>query len=101
MIALKSRLAVTLLPYLKVSVATSTADPSEDYTFSEPVDYYDYTVSATVGGEEVEITDNGDGSYTIPAASVTGNIVITATKAGQVFDVTLGEDMSGEATTNT
>mgnify|MGYP000844168598 FL=1 len=76
----------------------STADPGEDYTFSEPVDYYDYTVSATVGGEEVEITDNGDGSYTIPAASVTGSIVITATKAGQVFDVTLGEDMSGEAT---
>ena len=76
----------------------STAAPGEDYTFSEPVDYYDYSVSATVGGEEVDVTDNGDGSYTIPAASVTGSIVITATKTGQVFNVTLGEDMSGEGT---
>ena len=79
-------------------VGAATAVPGEDYTFSEPVDYYDYTVSVTVGGEAVTVTDNGDGSYTIPAASVTGNIVVTATKEGKIFNVTLGEDMTGAAT---
>ena len=76
----------------------SIAAPGEDYTFSEPVDYYDYSVSATVGGEEVEVTDNGDGSYTIPGNLVNGAIVVSATKTGQVFNVTLGEDINGEAT---
>lgn len=79
-------------------VGESTATPGEDYTFTAPDDYYDYTVSATVGGKEVAVTKNSDGSYTIPAELVTGEIVVTATKTGKTFNVTLGTDMTGSAT---
>lgn len=72
------------------------AAPGEDYTFSEPDDYYDYTVTVTVGGQVVEVIDNGDGSYTIPGEKVTGEIVVTAEKTGKKFNVTLGTDMTGE-----
>lgn len=75
-----------------------TAEPGKDYTFSEPEDYYDYDVKATVDGEEVTVTDNGDGSYTIKAEDVTGEIKVTATKTGKTFHVTLGTDMTGEST---
>ena len=71
------------------------AQTGEPYTFSEPSDYYDYTVSATVGGVPVEVTDNGDGTYTIPADKVTGIIEVTMTKEGKKFNVTPGTDMAG------
>lgn len=76
----------------------SVAVPGENYTFSEPTDYYDYTVTVMVGGVKVDVTDNGDGTYTIPAEKVTGEIVITAEKTGKIFNVTLGADMTGNAT---
>lgn len=76
----------------------NTAAPNTDYTFAAPDDYYDYTVTVTVGGKEVTVTKNSDGSYTIPAELVTGEIVVTATKTGKTFKVTLGTDMTGETT---
>lgn len=76
----------------------STAIPGEDYTFTEPDDYYDYTVRVTVDGKEVTVTKNNDGSYTIPAELVIGEIIVTATKTGKTFNVTLGTDMAGSAT---
>lgn len=76
----------------------SIAAPGEDYTFTEPEDYYDYDVTVTVDGEEVEVIDNGDGTYTIPGEDVTGEIVVTADKTGKTFNVTLGEDMTGNTT---
>lgn len=76
----------------------STATPGEAYTFTEPDDYYDYTVRVTVGGKEVTVTKNNDGSYTIPAELVIGEIIVTATKTGKTFNVTLGTDMTGSAT---
>ena len=76
----------------------SSAAPGEDYTFTEPDDCYDYTVTVTVGGEEVSVIVNEDGSYTIPAELVTGEIVVTAERTGKIFRVTLGTDMTGEAT---
>ena len=79
-------------------VGESTAIPGEAYTFTAPDDYYDYTVTVTVGGKEVTVTKNSDGSYTIPAELVTGEIVVTATKTGKTFKVTLGTDMTGSAT---
>lgn len=39
---------------------------------------YKYTVTATMGGETVEVKDNGDGTYTIE--NVTGDLVITIAK---------------------
>ena len=76
----------------------NTAAPNTDYTFAAPDDYYDYTVTVTVGGKEVTVTKNSDGSYTIPAELVTGEIVVTATKNGKIFKVTLGTDMTGSTT---
>lgn len=79
-------------------IGSNTAEPNKDYTFAAPDDYYDYTVTATVDGKKVTITKNSDGSYTIPAELVTGEIVVTATKTGKTFKVTLGTDMTGAAT---
>ena len=76
----------------------NTAAPGTDYTFAAPDDYYDYTVTATVGGKKVTLTKNSDGSYTIPGLQVTGEIVITATRTGKNFQVTLGTDMTGSTT---
>lgn len=73
------------------------AAPGKDYTFTEPEDYYDYTVKVTVDGKEVEVIDNGDGTYTIPGEDVTGEIVVTVEKTGKKFNVTLDTDMTGEA----
>ena len=73
----------------------NTATPGEAYTFTEPDDYYDYTVRVTVDGKEVTVTKNNDGSYTIPAELVIGEIIVTATKTGKTFNVTLGTDMTG------
>ncbi len=76
----------------------AVALPGKDYTFSVPEDYFDYAVTVTVGGEKVNVKGNGDGSYTIPAELINGEIVVTAAKTGKVFNVTLGTDMSGEKT---
>ena len=74
------------------------AAPGKDYSFSAPEDYYDYTVEIQVGGETVTV-ESVDGTWTIPGASVTGEIVITETeKTGKTFDVVLGDYMSGEPT---
>ena len=70
----------------------------EDYGFEAIDKNYDYVVKATVDGSEITVTDNGDGSFTIPADQMTGNVVVeTVSKAGKTFAVTLGTDMSGEA----
>lgn len=61
-----------------------TANPGEDYTFTanDVSKKYDFTGS-TMGGKTVEVTDNGDGTYTVK--NVSGELVIKATeKAGKV-----------------
>ena len=68
-----------------------------DYTFARPDDYFDYTLKTTAGGKEIPILDNKDGTYTIPAELIKGEIVVTADKTGKTFPVTLGEDMSAAA----
>lgn len=60
--------------------AASGYDPvaviGQDYTLTiVPEAGYTYTVSATMDGEPVEVTDNGDNTYTIH--NVSGNIVFT------------------------
>lgn len=74
-----------------------TAAAGEDYTFEAKDKNYDYVVEATMGGEDVEVIDNGDGTYTIE--NVSGDIVITATKTPKTFNVTIeGEDTTGAET---
>lgn len=73
--------------------------PGDDYTFEVKDKNYDYTFTATVNGNPVDVMDNGDGTYTIAAADITGNIVITvASKVGKTVNVTLGTDMTGNET---
>mgnify|MGYP002524164348 CR=1 FL=1 len=65
------------------------ATGGQDYTFrAADKEHYDYTnVSATMDGETAQVTDNGDGSYTI--ASVTGDLVITGTRTAKQYNVTV------------
>lgn len=66
----------------------SVAAPNEDYTFrATDADNYDYVVTATMGGETVEVIDNGDGTYTIK--NVTGALVISATMTQKPYTVTV------------
>lgn len=57
---------------------------------------YDYTVTVTVGGETVTPTIDANGTYTVP--NVNGNVVVTSSKTAKTFNVTLGDDTTGEAT---
>lgn len=73
----------------------SAVMPGEDYTFTAKDKNYDYTFEGTtMDGEDVDVIDNEDGTFTIE--SVSGNIVIKTEKTGKKFDVTLGDDMEGE-----
>lgn len=55
----------------------------KDYTFTATDwDNYDYEISATMGGQTAEVTDNDDGTYTIK--KVTGDLLITVTKTSDL-----------------
>ena len=59
----------------------------ENYTFSISDENYTYSdIVATVDGVYVAVTDNGDGTYTIPA--VNGVLKITATRTARSYFVT-------------
>lgn len=57
---------------------------------------YNYTVTVTVGGKTVTPTIGADGTYTVP--NVNGNVVVASSKTAKTFNVTLGDDTTGEAT---
>ena len=65
----------------------STVQDGADYTFTakDPAKYI-YTVTAVMGGETVEVIDNGDGTYTVK--NVTGDLVIEATKVRRSEPIT-------------
>ena len=68
--------------------APTSATHGQNYTFTvTQAANYDYAVAVTVNGLPVTCTVNSSGSsvytYTIPAASVTGPVVITVKKAPQ------------------
>lgn len=82
-----------------------SAAAGEDYTFraTDPL-HYDYKPSAKIGGKDVTVKDNGDGTYTIPGSEIGGNITVKANRTPKTYKVTFkGEDLSGEnsATYNT
>lgn len=82
-----------VLPDCATGAAYVTANG--DYTFTADPGY-DYGFSATVNNEKVDITNNGDGSYTIK--NVTGELVIKANSAPTVktYEVTVEGDGSGD-----
>ena len=76
----------------------ATAQKGMDYTFTlEPLANYDYAVTATVNGTAVDYTVDGT-TYTIPAASVTGDITITVKKTAKQYNVTLEGAAAADAT---
>lgn len=75
-----------------------SASAGEDYTFraTDPL-HYDYKPSAKIGGRDVTVKDNGDGTYTIPGSEINGNITVKANRTPKTYKVTFkGEDLSGE-----
>ena len=80
-----SVVSVTKPDYVK---GGDTATKGQDYTFTvdkeEGYDYSEPTVK--VGGQDVtdKVVKNEDGSYTIPGATITGNITIEVTKTASV-----------------
>ena len=104
--------AIVLNETTTITVSGYTVDLSDDFTRTDaegsvieaggnltfvPKDpNYDYTVTVTVGGEEVTPTIGEDGTYTVP--NVNGNVVVKSEKTPKSFNVTLGDDTTGEAT---
>lgn len=63
-----------------------------DYTFSVKDKNYDYTVTATMNGVAATVVDNKNGTFTVK--SVTGPIVISATKTPKTFNVSSTGDIA-------
>lgn len=67
---------------------SNTVTSGQDYTFTAKNPNYDYTFAATMGGADVKVKDNGDGTYTVE--NVTGDLVISiASKKAKSFTVTV------------
>ena len=79
-----------------------TVTGGTDYTFSaNDTEHYDYSnVTATMGGKTVEVTSDGKGNYTI--ANVTGDLVISGTRTGKQYSVTVtGNEAANVTAANT
>ncbi len=77
---------------------TTTVKPGESFTFTatDKSKKYDFTGS-TMGGGDVTIKDNGNGTYTVDG--VTGNLVIKATEVAAKVKVNLSGDAVDTITT--
>ena len=68
-----------------------TVEDGADYTFSKTdkdESHYEYTdVKATVDGNDVEVVDNGDGTYAVK--NVTGDLTVTGTRTAKKYKVTV------------
>ena len=94
-----SVVSVTKPDYVK---GNDTATKGQDYDFTvEKEDGYDYSEpTVKVGGVDVtdKLVKNGEGSYTIPGSTITGNITIEVTKTAAVaVDVTEYITLNGKA----
>lgn len=75
----------------------ASAAAGADYTFKATGDDYGcYDVTATMGGAETTVTNNGDGSFTI--SNVTGNIAVKATP--KTYAVTVTGTGAGDVSEN-
>lgn len=84
-----------------LTAGTLIAERGQDYSFNA-TDYenYDYVVKATINGSSVTVTDNGNGTYTIPGTDITGPITITATMTGKEQPVTVEGTGAADVTYN-
>ena len=82
--------------FTRTDATGSVIEAGGNLTFVPKDPNYDYTVTVTVGGETVTPTIDANGTYTVP--NVNGNVVVTSSKTAKTFNVTLGDDTTGEAT---
>lgn len=75
----------------------TTVNPGENYTFTakDLSKKYDFSES-TMGGKDVTIQDNGDGTYTVK--NVTGELVIKATEKVSKVKINLSGDATATIT---
>lgn len=68
-----------------------TVNPGEDYTFTADNPNYAYTFDVVVGKNgTANVTDNGNGTYTISNDQITGNLTIKETgRTGKTRNVTV------------
>ena len=82
--------------FTRTDTAGTVIMEGKDLTFKPKDPNYDYTVTVTVGGgEATTVSPDENGIYTV--ANVNGNVIVTSTKTAKSFNVTLGEDIAGEA----
>lgn len=82
--------------FTRTDAEGSVIEAGGNLTFVPKDPNYDYTVTVTVGGEEVTPTIGEDGTYTVP--NVNGNVVVKSEKTPKSFNVTLGDNTTGAAT---
>lgn len=82
--------------FIRTDAEGSVIAAGGNLTFVPKDPNYNYTVTVTVGGKTVTPTIGADGTYTVP--NVNGNVVVTSSKTAKTFNVTLGDDTTGEAT---
>ena len=82
--------------FTRTDAEGSVIEAGGKLTFVPKDPNYDYTVTVTVGGEEVAPTIGEDGTYTVP--NVNGNVVVSSTKTPKTFTVAQGDDTTGAAT---
>lgn len=82
--------------FTRTDAEGSVIEAGGNLTFVPKDPNYDYTVTVTVGDETVTPTIDANGTYTVP--NVNGNVVVTSSKTAKTFNVTLGDDTTGEAT---
>lgn len=82
----------------KIFTGADSVKDGENYTFNATdKEHYDYSdVKATMDGQNVEVIDNKDGSYTIK--NVTGNLNITGSRTGKQYNVTVDGNAAGKVT---
>ena len=91
----KKTYAVTLPDFFTGPV---TVTDGEAYTFSvtDGVNYDYNAVAATVDGNNVNVVDNGDGTYTVE--NVTGVLVITGSRTEKNYSVTFAGNAADDIT---
>jgi hypothetical protein len=82
----------------------TSVEKGDDYTFAvKDADNYTYEVTATMDGQDVTVTDNGDGTYTVE--NVTGALVISVSATPKSHRVTFAgtgaNDVTDKVTTAT
>lgn len=75
----------------------TTVEDGANYTFSKTdkdESHYEYTnVKAMVDGKDVEVVDNGDGTYTVK--NVTGDLTVTGKRTAKQYPITVDGNAKG------